>query len=110
MKNGSNILSGNSTPAAAVADLGLDHIPHAAHAHPKDPVARNGVHRLHAVANEIDQNLLDLDAIERDGRKVAFDLDVHANAPPRRLLGHEVARLGNDAAERRAASSSPRIA
>ena len=81
-------------PSAAVADFGLDHVTHSAHAHPKNSVARNGVHRLHAIADEIDQDLLDLNAIDRDKRKVAFDVDVHTNATPRRLLGHEVARLG----------------
>src|SRR3979411_1393595 len=91
------------TPAV-VADLGLDHLRYPAHIHPQNPVARNGAHRLHAVPNEIDQNLLNLNAIDRDSRKAAFDLDIHADRAPRRLFGHEVAHLGKDAAKRRAAS------
>src|SRR6195256_16130 len=91
------------TPAV-VADLGLDHLRYPAHIQPQNPVARNGAHRLNAVANEIDQHLLNLNAIDRDSRKAAFDLDIHADRAPRSLFGHEVAHLGKDAAKRRAAS------
>src|SRR3954465_6195974 len=86
---------------AAIADLGPNRVAHSAHAYPNNPVARHRVHRLHAVADKIDHNLLDLDAIERDKWKAAFDLDIHANASPRRLLGHEVTRIDDHAAERR---------
>ena len=70
---------------------------------PRTLIVQRRIHRIQAVSDEIDQNLLNLDAIERDKRKVAFDIDVHTNAAPRSLLGHEVARFGNDARERRAA-------
>src|SRR6185295_6041640 len=86
---------------AAVTDFGLHHISHSAHAHRKNSVARNRVHRVHAIAYEIDQNLLNLDAIERDRWMIAFDVFVDTDATTRRLLGHEAARLGNDASERR---------
>src|SRR5690606_4660664 len=66
--------------ATAIADLGLDDASHPAHVYPKKSVARDGFHRLHAVADEVDQNLLDLDAIGRDDRKVAFDIDIHTDA------------------------------
>src|SRR5438128_2851024 len=87
---------------AGVADFNLDCVPCPAHTHPKNLVTGNGVHRLDAVANKIDQHLLDLDAIERDQRKVAFDVDIHANATPYGFLGHEVTRFVNDTADRRA--------
>ena len=103
VKNGSNILSGNSTPAPAVADLGLDHIPDPAHAQAENPGVRSGVHRFDAVAHQIDQHLLNLDTIERDERKIAFDVRIDADTTPRRLLGHEIQRFGYDAAERRRA-------
>ena len=70
------------------------------HTYSEYSVACNRVHGIHAVADEIDENLLNLDAIERDRRKVAFDLDIHPNAAPRRFLGHEVMRLGDDAVDR----------
>src|SRR5690606_5906107 len=82
---------------------------HPAHVYPKKSVARDGFHRLHAVADEVDQNLLDLDAIGRDDRKVAFDIDIHTDASSRRLLGDEVARLCDDSAERHEAPRLRRL-
>src|SRR5262245_44903961 len=84
-------------PPAAIADFGLDQIPHSAHAHPDNAVTSNGLHRIDAVAEEIDENLLNLDAVERGMWKVAFDIGVNTNATPCGLIRHEVTRFGNDA-------------
>src|SRR5262249_10805213 len=65
---------GELNAAAAIADLGPDHIPRPAHADPQRPVAHGRVHRIHAIADEIDENLLDLHAIEGEGREIVFDV------------------------------------
>ena len=97
-------------PGAAVADLGLDRIRHPPHAQGENSGVRRALHRFDPVAHQVDQNLLNLDMIERDERKIAFDVRVDADTPPRRLLGHEIQRLGHNATERRGVPSSPWIA
>src|SRR4029077_17238319 len=64
-------------------------------------VTSRGVHRIHAVADEVDQNLLNLDAIERDKRKIPFVPLADTDGTTCSLFGHEVARFSNDASERR---------
>src|SRR5262245_38179277 len=89
---------------AAIADLGLDHIAYPAYAYSENPVTRGGDHCVCGVAHQVDQDLLNLDAVERDERKIVWYIDVHANAAPCCLLGHEVVGFGNDAGERRSLS------
>ena len=69
--------------ASAIADLDLDSvIVWPVHTHPHDFVALQGVHCVHPVPNEVDQDLLDLDAIEWDRREVAVDIDVDRYPQP----------------------------
>src|SRR5262249_30890680 len=81
---------------AAITDFGLDQIALSAHAKPEESVPRSRVHCIHAVADEIDENLLNLDAIERDKWKVAFDINFHANATTLCLVSHKVPHFRND--------------
>src|SRR5215470_2916711 len=53
---------------ATIAYFGLYRIPHPADPDLEDLVTGRSVHRIHAVADEVDQNLLNLDAVERDER------------------------------------------
>src|SRR5262249_49650457 len=85
---------------AAIAYFGLYRIPNAANPDLETLVAGRCVHRIHAVADEVDQNLLNLDAVERHEWKIAFDVLVDTDTTTRSFFGHEVARFGNDAGER----------
>jgi hypothetical protein len=82
---------------AAITDFDLDDIPCSANTHSENSGARGSVHCIHAVTDKIDENLLELDAIQSDKWKRAFDRNVHTNATPRGLFGHEVVRFGYDA-------------
>src|SRR5262245_54587670 len=73
-EKGLEYLVGKVDAPATIADFGLYRIPHSAHPDLDSLVAGTSIHRIHAVADEIDQNLLNLDAIERDKGKIAVDL------------------------------------
>src|SRR3546814_11245989 len=75
--------------SAPITDFGLHDIPNPARAHPKYFLARDRVHRFESVTHEIDQNLLHLNAIERQERQIAFNINVHTNRSEERRVGKE---------------------
>src|SRR3569833_4731244 len=87
--------------SAAITDFDLQSLSNMAQAHFEGFVVRNTVHRFHAVAHQVDQNLLNLNAIDVDRRKVTVDLNIHPDRSPLCLLCHKLAHVGDEAAGRR---------
>lgn len=61
---------------AAVADLDLNRIDIAPNAQPDGLVISDRIHRVHAVADKVDQHLLNLNAVERERRQPFFSIDL----------------------------------
>src|SRR4051812_17029228 len=90
-------LLGKFNTLAAIADLNMDGISRLANANTEDFAALNSVHGIHAIPDKIDKNLLELDAIDGNERKMTLDRNVQANAAARGLLRHEALRFSQNA-------------
>src|SRR5688572_17965446 len=82
---------------AAIADLDPDDTTRAIDAQAQHTVAWGLAHRVDAIAHEIEENLLDLDAVQGDGWQAGLNLGIEPNAAPRCLDGQQVADFGDEA-------------
>src|SRR5690606_40669782 len=71
---------GKFDAGAIIANLGPDGIFRLLHAKPQHAFTGERAHGFHTVANDIDQDSLGLDAIDRDGTQVLRHIYVHPTA------------------------------
>src|SRR5690606_18805894 len=55
-----------------------------------------GIHCIHAIAHEIDQNLLNLDRVQRNGRDITRNVEFQMDTASGRLVRQKLAGLSND--------------
>src|SRR5690606_854560 len=91
---------GKLNPVTVVPDLCLDRGLGPPHAHGKNPVIGHSVHGLHAIADQLHQNLFDLHAVQGDLGKVSVDSDIDLDPATRRLFGHQIAGLDHQVPDR----------
>ena len=83
-----------------VADRDLNPAADATYTQADDLFAAGSVHGVEGVADEIAENLLNLNPIDGYGWRVRLDLHFDAGASPRYLVPHEIADLYENFVER----------
>jgi hypothetical protein len=94
-------LIGILNSGAVIVDFDLQNLLDASGGYPDHLVTGNTFHCLHPVADEITQNLLNLNAIKRNRRYAFLEVNDHANPAARGFFGNEITNLSNHAIDGR---------